>query len=219
VSRLHRARPARQALGVAVLLCAAAACAAVAGCAGVQSPPAAPAPTADEASIAVTPAMGSPHAGDAAPDFELADQQGARVRLSSLRGSVVVLAFVTSWCPFSEAEQPHLAALAEAYRGRNVKVLAVDIKEGDAGYAKYMGRVAMPIPVLRDTTGEVVASFTPAHAQPDVRDRSTVLVTSNLVIDPEGRIRFFTMADTLHFDAELVHLRRTVDALLVKGGV
>lgn len=201
-----------RALGASLLMASA--------CAGAQAPAAGSAATApaDEASIAVTPAMGSPHPGDAAPDFELSDQQGGKVKLSDLRGSVVVLAFVTSWCPFSEAEQPHLAKLAEAYRGRNVKVLAVDIKENDAGYAKYLARVTMPMPVLRDRTGEVVASFTPDHAQPDVKDRSTVLVTSNLVIDADGRIRFFTMADTAHFDAELVHLRRTVDGLLEKGG-
>lgn len=173
---------------------------------------------AGEASIVVTAAMGSPHPGDAAPDFELVDQHGARVRLSDLRGSVVVLAFVTSWCPFSEAEQPHLASLAEQYRGRNVKILAIDIKESDEAYAKYLARVSMPIPVLHDCTGEVVASFTPDRAQPEVKDRAAVLVTSNVVLDADGRIRFFTMVDTANFDAELVHVRRAVDGLLRNGG-
>jgi ABC-type glycerol-3-phosphate transport system substrate-binding protein len=37
--------------------------------------------------ITVTDAMGSPHAGDAAPDFELSDGKGATAKLSSLRGS------------------------------------------------------------------------------------------------------------------------------------
>jgi peroxiredoxin len=165
-------------------------------------------------SIAVTPDMGSPHPGDVAPDFELLDQHGAKVKLSDLRGSVVVLAFVTSWCPFSQAEQPHLASLADRYRGQNVKILAVDIKESDEAYAKYLARVPMPIPVLRDRTGDVVASYTPDRAQPDVKDRATVLVTSNLVVDAEGRIRFFTMVDTANFDAELVFVRRAVDDLL-----
>ena len=72
----------------------------------------------------------------------------------------------------------------------------------------------MPIPVLRDRTGEVVASYTPPKAQPDVKDRAAVLVTSNLVIDAEGRIRFFTMVDSANFDAELVFVRQAVDDLL-----
>ena len=54
--------------------------------------------TPPEPSIAITGDMGSPHVGDEAPDFELVDQTGAKVKLSSLRGKVVMLAFVTSWC-------------------------------------------------------------------------------------------------------------------------
>jgi peroxiredoxin len=192
------------------------------GCAGATPPPAATAAHAADstpttASIAVTPEMGSPHIGDTAPDFELTDQTGRKVSLASLRGSVVMLAFVTSWCPFSEAEQPNLKQLAEDYRGKNVKVVAIDVKENDAGYQKYVDRMPMPFPVLRDTGGVVVGAYTPAQAQPEIKDRSQVLVTSNLVLDPEGRVRFFTMADTLHFDAKLVHARGRIDELLAKG--
>ena len=194
------------------------------GCGGgstqTASPPAGPPADATpaEPSIVVTADMGTPHLGDTAPDFELAAQDGSKVKLSSLRGSVVVLAFVTSWCPFSEAEQPNLKAFAEEYAGKNVKVVAVDIKENDAGYQKYLGRAKMPFPVVHDAAGDVTASFTPANAQPAIKDRSTVLVTSNLVLDAQGKIVFFTMVDTVHFDAKLVHLRHAVDRELARPG-
>jgi peroxiredoxin len=175
-----------------------------------DSTPAAP-------SIAITPEMGSPHIGEAAPDFELTDKTGNKISLASLRGSVVMLAFVTSWCPFSEAEQPNLKRLADDYRGANVKVIAIDVKENDAGYQTYVERVSLPFPVLRDLRGEVVSAYTPPGAQPEIKDRSVVLVTSNLVLDPQGRIAFFTMADTLHFDSKLVHARRAIDRLLAKS--
>ena len=174
--------------------------------------------TPGEPSIAVTSDMGSPHVGDPAPDFELVAQDGSHVKLSSLHGQVVMLAFVTSWCPFSEAEQPNLKELAEDYAGKNVKVVAVDIKEDDAGYQKYLDRVKLPFPVLRDATGEVTARFTPDHAQPAIKDRSTVLVTSNLVVDPQGKIVFFTMVDTVHFDARLVNACRAIDGELARAG-
>jgi peroxiredoxin len=209
---------ARAALAAPTRALARCAALALAACGGAGAPAAASAAEPDLAGIAVTPEMGSPHPGDAAPDFELTDQHGAKVRLSDLRGSVVVLSFVTSWCPFSRAEQPHLASLAEQYRGQDVKVLAVDIKESDEAYARYLSRVPMPMPVLRDTTGEVVASFTPDRAQPEVKDRAAVLVTSNLVLDAGGRIRFFTLVDTAHFDADLVSVRRVVDDLLRAPG-
>src|SRR5580700_8811589 len=153
----------------------------------------------DAPSVVVTPEMGSPHPGDAAPDFTLTDQNGQRVSLSALRGSVVVLAFVASYCPFSEAAQPSLTKLADAYAPRGVKVVAVDVREDDAGYRTYVTRTQMPFPVLHAGDGMV---------------STAVVVTSNLVIDREGRIRFFTLLDTAHFDAELVHVRQAVDEVL-----
>jgi peroxiredoxin len=169
-------------------------------------------------SIVVTPEMGAPHVGDVAPPLELADRDGKKVSLASLRGSVVLLAFVASFCPFSEAEQPYLKVLADDYRDKNVMVVAVDVKEDDASYAKYLARMPMPFPVLWDKTGEVTASFAPPGAQPALADRSMVLVTSNLVLDEQGTIRFFTMVDTVHFDAKLVHARAAIDRLLDHRG-
>jgi len=164
--------------------------------------------------IAVTDEMGSPHAGDVAPDFDLVDQTGAHVKLSSLRGSVVVLAFVTSYCPFSKAAQPSLVEVAHDYAPKGVKVVAVDVKESDEAYREYVGRMPMGFPVLRDGDGAVSTSYTPAKAQPGVVDRTQVVVTSKLVIDKQGKIRFFTLLDTQHFDAKLVHLRRALDRVV-----
>jgi peroxiredoxin len=187
------------------------------GCAA--TPAAAPAPTtaADPAgtpSVMVTSAMGSPHIGDDAPDFELTDQNGQPVRLSSYRGSVVVLAFVASFCPFSEAAQPHLAALADEYAKKGVRVVAVDVAEPEEEYKKYVARARTPFPVLHDKDGKVGLSFTPERALAGLKNRQLAVVTSNLVIDKEGHIRFFTLLDTTHFDAKLVHVRRAVDAAL-----
>jgi hypothetical protein len=49
--------------------------------------------------------------------------------------------------------------------------------------------------------------------QPDL-GRDEVMVASNLLIDREGRIRFFSLLDTAGFDARLVNLRAVLDALL-----
>jgi len=167
-------------------------------------------------SIVVTPEMGAVHAGVAAPDFELTDQSGHKIRLSSLRGSVVLLAFVSSWCPFSQAEQPNLGKVFEDYKGKNVKVVAIDVKEDDAGYRRYLAREKMPFPVLHDPTGATTLSYTPEHALPDFKDRAKVLVTANLVIDRKGVVRFFTLVDTVDFDDELTHARKAIDELLAE---
>lgn len=193
----------------------------IAGCgSSPAATPVSPAAVADttaaEPTIVVTEAMGSPHLGDAAPDFELPDQDGKPVKLSATRGSVVVLAFVASFCPFSKAEQPHLAELANDYTGKGVKVIAIGISEPEPDYRAYLGRVPMHFPVLRDDGGAVALRFTPAGAQPQFKDRTKALVTSNLVLDRDGRIRFFTVLDTVHFDARLGHVRQAVDRLLAE---
>ena len=174
--------------------------------------------TPPEPSIVVTKAMGSPHIDDMAPDFELPDQDGKPVRLSATRGSVVVLAFVASFCPFSKAEQPHLKKLAADYADKHVRVIAIGIKEPEPDYREYVSRTAMGIPVLRDADGAVSLRFLPAGAQPDFKDRTMALVTSNLVIDKTGKIRFFTVLDTVHFDAKMVHVRGAVDRVLAESG-
>ena len=177
-----------------------------------EEPPAPAAP-----SVLVTEALGSPHIGEQAPDFELVDQSGARVHLADLRGSVVVLAFVASFCPFSAAAQPNLARLAEHYAPAGVHVLAVDVGENEQSFNAYVTRMRLPFPVLRDPDAAVSLRFTPTNANPGVKDRTQVIVTSNLVIDRQGRIRFFTLLDTVHFDAKLVHVSRAVDLALQAG--
>jgi peroxiredoxin len=167
--------------------------------------------------VAVTEEMGSPHPGDVAPDFELPDQNGTATKLSSLRGSIVVLSFVTSWCPFSRAEQPYLRRLAEQYMPRGVKFIAVDAKEPEADYRTFLGRVAMPFPVLRDDSGAVAASYAPGRALPDFTERYKVVVTSNLVLDPSGTIRFFGLLDLRNFDAAYVHVREVLEEMLAGG--
>jgi len=171
-----------------------------------------------EPSIVVTEAMGSPHVGEAAPEFDLPDQDGKHVKLSDMRGQVVVLAFVASFCPFSKAEQPHLKKLAEEYAPKGVRVVAIGIDEPEPDYRSYIARMPMGMPILRDEGGAVALRFTPPGAQPEFKDRKMALVTSNLVLDLKGTIRFFTVVDTVNFDARLAHVRKTVDRLLHEEG-
>jgi peroxiredoxin len=204
----------RAVLGLLLVL---GACAPAAPAVAPASPTAAADPTPATPSIVVTEAMGSPHVGEGAPDFELPDQNGKLVKLSAARGSVVVLAFVASFCPFSKAEQPYLAKLAQDYAGKNVKVIAIGIDEPETDYRAYLARVPMGLPVLRDEGSKVALRFTPPGAQPEFTDRKMALVTSNLVIAPDGKIRFFTVLDTVHFDAKLVQLRRALERVLAES--
>ena len=46
--------------------------------------------------------------GDMAPDFEMTLTDGTKVKLSSLRGKVVMLQFTASWCGVCRKEMPFI---------------------------------------------------------------------------------------------------------------
>lgn len=167
---------------------------------------------------AVTAALGSPHVGDAAPDFTLPGVDGQPVTLSSLRGAPVVLSFGTSWCPFSQALLPQLARYARQAAPQGVKTILVDVHEPEAAYREYAGREPVTFPVLRDASGDVARAYAPSRAQPALTDRSLVPVAAVLLIDAEGVIRHYTLADSLRFADAVPDLARAVDALTADAG-
>jgi cytochrome c biogenesis protein CcmG/thiol:disulfide interchange protein DsbE len=66
--------------------------------------------------------------GDPAPDFNLEDMEGNRVRLSDYCGQFVIVNFFASWCPPCRQEAPEIQAFEEQY-GDQVKILIIDRAE------------------------------------------------------------------------------------------
>lgn len=152
--------------------------------------------------------------GHAAPDFELTALDGSKVKLSQYAGNFVVIHIATTWCPFCNAEAPYLEELSQKYRDKNVKVLIIDVKE-PAGLvqSKLQDRFNFSFPVLLDKDGAVAASYAPKNVLPDLA-RDEVMLASNLLIDPEGKIQFMSLLDSKNFDAKLVNLKARLDELL-----
>jgi peroxiredoxin/outer membrane lipoprotein-sorting protein len=67
-----------------------------------------------------------------APDFEARTLDGKRVRLSELRGKVVVLAFWASWCGPCRRELPGIGRIIRDESGGGVVVLGVNDEDRDA---------------------------------------------------------------------------------------
>lgn len=148
------------------------------------------------------------------PDFVLSDLAGQPLDIRDYRGSYVVIHIAATWCPFCNAEAPHLQELSQAYADRNVKVLLIDVKEPRVlVQEKLQDRFGFTFPVLLDEDGAVATRFAPKDVLPDLA-RDEVMLASNLVIDPEGGIRFMSLLDTRNFDARLVALKARLDELL-----
>jgi peroxiredoxin len=155
-----------------------------------------------------------PRIDESAPGFSLRTLAGEELSLAGLRGTILVLHFAATWCPFCAAEAPHLEKLYQDYRGRGVMVGIIDIKEPAAIVARNARKFGLTFPIALDPEGEVAQSFAPpSDVLPDLA-RDEVMIASNLIIDRQGTIRFFSLLDSAQFDAKLVALRSRLDQLL-----
>jgi peroxiredoxin len=90
-----------------------------------------------------------------APDFELADMQGSKHRLSDLHGKVVLINFWASWCRECLGEMPSLNSLYEKFKNKDVVVLGVSTDSNNEDIKKSIGKTHVTYPVLIDGNGEV----------------------------------------------------------------
>lgn len=151
--------------------------------------------------------------GQAAPSFTLPGIDEQTYSLENYNGKFVVIHFAATWCPFCNAEAPHLEQLYRDYRDKGVQVLIIDVKEDKDKVSKSFEKFNFTFPVLLDNDGTVSASYAPKDILPDLA-RDEVPLASNLIIDRTGKIRFYSLLNTMNFDAKLLHLKQKLDELI-----
>lgn len=112
-----------------------------------------------------------------APDFALPSRDGGEVRLSELRGQVVMINFWATWCGPCRQEMPLLQQISARYEPLGFTLLGVNVEPDSAPAKAWLEKVPVTFPILFDRENTVSASFG-VEAMP-----STVLV------DREGRVR------------------------------
>jgi thiol-disulfide isomerase/thioredoxin len=65
-----------------------------------------------------------------APNFELPDVNGRKVRLSDFKGKVIILDFWATWCPPCRAEIPGFIELYKKYKDKGVEIIGISLDEG-----------------------------------------------------------------------------------------
>jgi len=76
--------------------------------------------------------------GNLAPDFQLKRLAGGNLKLSSLRGKIVILDFWDTWCPPCRRALPHLQELSQTYAGDLVVVGVAMGRDGEAKVRSYI---------------------------------------------------------------------------------
>ncbi len=91
-------------------------------------------------------AQAGPRSEGEAPDFVLETFDGETIRLSELRGQVVVINFWASWCPPCREEAAYLEETWRAYRERGVVFLGVDYVDTEAEALAYIAEFDITYP-------------------------------------------------------------------------
>ena len=98
-------------------------------------------------------------APQAAPDFALPARDGGDVRLSELKGQVVMINFWATWCGPCRQEMPLLQQLHAKYEPLGFTLLGVNVEMDSAAAQAWLKGVPVTFPILFDRGNSVAGRF------------------------------------------------------------
>jgi len=116
--------------------------------------------------------------GQKAPNFSITTLDGKKLSLASLRGKVVLLDFWAQWCEPCKKELPELQKLSQAYAGKGVVVVSVNIDKQRENAERMAKQLGVSFDVGLDPAGTVAGMY-------DLPKMPT-----SFVLDKKGIIRF-----------------------------
>jgi cytochrome c biogenesis protein CcmG, thiol:disulfide interchange protein DsbE len=138
--------------------------------------------------------------GQEAPDAEFAALQGSgKIKLSSLRGKVVLLDFWASWCAPCQEELPLLDDMAARLKGKDIQIVGLSLDENKADAQRFLGqKSSWSLTLGHDPEQSVADQFKPPK------------MPTSYVIDRKGVVRQmnagFERADAKKIEAQLLDL-------------
>ncbi len=115
---------------------------------------------------------------DMAPDFTLKSRSGENVKLSELRGDVVMINFWASWCAPCRQEMPLLEEMYKKYAELGFVLLGVNVEEDSSKARELLREVPVSFPILYDTENVVTKLY------------KVVAMPSTVMVDRDGKMRY-----------------------------
>lgn len=143
--------------------------------------------------------------GDYAPDFDMELPSGKVVKLSSLRGKIVMLQFTASWCGVCRKEMPYIEKEIWLKHKSNpdFDLYGIDRDEPANTVLEFAKKTGVTYPIGLDPNGDIFAKYAEREAG----------ITRNVIIDKEGKI---VMLTRLFDEKEFKHMVELIDNLLAE---
>lgn len=141
--------------------------------------------------------------GDTAPDFEMELTNGGKVKLSDLRGKVVMLQFTASWCGVCRKEMPFIEKdiWLKHKDNKDFALYGVDRDEPLAKVTAFAKQTGVTYSLGLDPGADIFAKYADRKAG----------ITRNVLIDRTGKI---VMLTRLYNEEEFSSLCKKIDEML-----
>ena len=143
--------------------------------------------------------------GDIAPDMDMELTDGQKVKLSALRGKVVMLQFTASWCGVCRKEMPFIESdIWQKHKdNKNFALIGIDRDEPVETVKAFAEKTGVTYPLALDPGADHFAKYADRKAG----------ITRNVLIDKEGKI---VMLTRLYNEEEFAALCKKIDEMLAE---
>src|SRR5262245_35898287 len=100
------------------------------------------------ASTNAAPDSGTVAVKGPAPDFELENIAGGKLKAADLKGKVAIIDFWATWCEPCWSEVPKFNKIAEEYQGKDVQIVAITVQSPYADIKPKVKQLGMKYTVL-----------------------------------------------------------------------
>ena len=144
--------------------------------------------------------------GQQCPDFEMELADGNKIKISDLKGKVIMLQFTASWCGVCRKEMPHIENEIWLKHKSNPQfaLYGIDRDEPLETVKHFAETMKITYPLALDPDANIFGLFA---------DKSSG-VTRNVIIDQNGKIAYLTRLFT---EEEFNGMKDKIEALLKTG--